>query len=190
MRGTLCMGDIVRVDDVSLQSIRAGDVIVFAHLSSPEHKTIHRVQSISSKGLITQGDNCPDSDSRPVTEQEFIGRVSFVERQGTLKKISGGRAGLLRATALRTLKHVRSFLHPVSRPLYLFLGKSIIVLFKWHPQIRRMCISTPSERITKYVYNNKTVAYWKQSTGEWYCIKPYDLILEKPNNTQRSEVHD
>ncbi len=103
MRGTLCVGDIVCVDNVPLQSIDPGDVVVYARQSTGGRKTIHRVQSHSFAGIVTQGDNCPKSDPYKITETEFIGRVSFATRNGKRIRISGGRTGLLRGRSLRAL---------------------------------------------------------------------------------------
>ena len=181
MRGSLRMGDIVHTDDdISIYSIRPGDIIVYKKPSSHKQRIIHRVQSISPDGLITQGDNCYTPASIPVTEQEFIGRVTFIERQGVLKRISGNHAGLLHAKTLRIVKHLRAFLSPVSHSLYTYTGKTVTALLRWHPEIHRIQINTPSGRIIKYIHHEKTVARWDPNTGEWHCKKPFDLILKKP----------
>ena len=180
MRGSLRMADIVHTDDALFHSIHPGDVIVYKNPSSHKQKIIHRVQSISPDGLITQGDNCYTPDSIPITEQEFIGRVTFVERQRKLKRITGNHAGLLRAKTLRTAKYLRAFLSPVSHPLYTYTGKGVTALLRWHPKIHRIQINTPSGRSIKYIHHEKTVARWDPNTGEWHCKKPFDLILKKP----------
>ena len=182
MRGTLRMGDVVHVDTVLMESIRPGDVIVYTSPSFPQSRTIHRVKRITSGGFVTQGDNSPHPDPQPVTGETLHGRVICIERHGTRRRISGGRRGQLHASSLHTLRRIRFLLSPISHPVYAVLGGWIIMLFRWAPNVQRIRISTDSGAVLKYVHREKTVAYWRQQTDEWDCLKPYDLVLEKPTN--------
>ncbi len=180
MHGTLRKGDITYAKNPPLQSIIPGDIIVYADQAHDEHKTIHRVVSISPEGLITQGDNCHGPDAFPVTEQELIGKVSFIDRERKLRPIAEGYAGIRHATRLRIINKFRIFLHPLLHPLYFIMGERIARGLKWQPEIYQIKIITLAGVITKYVHNNKTIAYWNPRIEEWYCRKPYDLILKKP----------
>ena len=180
MRGTLRMGDLVYVNNTSINTIRAGDIIVYASTLSTRHKTIHRVRKVKPEGLMTQGDNCPNPDLCLVTAKMLCGSVTFIERHGIRLHISGGHRGLLRASLLRTLARIRAWLSPITKPSYKILGRTFASLCKWQPEIYKINITTSSGTVTKYIHNNKTVAYWKVSTNEWFCIKPYDLILNRP----------
>lgn len=180
MQGTLCKGDIVNVDCISFESILTGDIIVYAEQAHDDLKTIHRVVSISPKELITQGDNCPNPDSHPVTKQHLIGKVSTVDRKGKPRQIAGGATGLRHATKLRTIKQFKTLLYPILHPPYLFIGKIIVKHLNWQPKIHQIQIKSSSGTITKQIHNNKTIAHWNPRTKEWCCKKPYDLILKKP----------
>ncbi len=180
MQGTLRMGDTVHVDCDSFESIRTGDIIVYADQAHDDLKTIHRVVSISHEGLITKGDNCPTPDSLPVTEKNLIGKVSTVDRKGKPHQITGGSTGLRHATRLRTIKKCKTFLYPILNPPYFFIGKLIAKCLNWNPQIHQIQIKSASGTITKHIHNNKTIAHRNPRTKEWHCKKPYDLILKKP----------
>jgi len=86
MLPTLEGGDLVVIQNVPLSQIQLHDIIVYNGLCSVSGQSvIHRVIDITSSGLITKGDNNPDSDqylheiaNGPITQACLEGKVVFV----------------------------------------------------------------------------------------------------------------
>ena len=85
MLPTLEGGDLVIIQSVPYSSIQAGNIIVYNGLCSAlGESVVHRVVAITSRGLITEGDNNPGTDQSigvatgPITPQCVEGKVVFV----------------------------------------------------------------------------------------------------------------
>ena len=85
MLPTLEGGDLVVIQNVPINQIHVGDIIVYNNLcSSGGESVVHRVVSNTSEGLITKGDNNPETDQAsgiaisPITSQCLEGKVVYV----------------------------------------------------------------------------------------------------------------
>ena len=85
MLPTLEGGDLVVIQGVPISDIRVGDIIVYnGYCSSLGQSVIHRVVNVTSSGLITKGDNNPETDQAsniavsPITAQCLEGKVVYV----------------------------------------------------------------------------------------------------------------
>ncbi len=85
MYPTLEEGDLVIIQDVSMNDVHIGDVIVYGGpCSYGSISVIHRVVGTQGGGFITQGDNNPQSDQKSgiapssVKQDCLIGKVYFV----------------------------------------------------------------------------------------------------------------
>ncbi len=86
MLPTLEGGDLVVIQNVPLDQIHVGDIIVYSGLcSTMGESVVHRVVQITSSGLITKGDNNPQPDqylhqiaTGPITQQCLEGKVVYV----------------------------------------------------------------------------------------------------------------
>jgi signal peptidase I len=85
MLPTLEGGDLVVIQGVSVSDVHVGDIIVYGPpCSNTGSSVIHRVVSINSQGLVTKGDNNPDTDiaetiaATPITSNCLQGKVVFV----------------------------------------------------------------------------------------------------------------
>ncbi len=85
MLPTLEGGDLVVIQNVPINQIHVGDIIVYNGLCSAEGESVvHRVVNITTQGLITKGDNNQYSDQQygiaisPITQQCLEGKVVFV----------------------------------------------------------------------------------------------------------------
>ncbi len=87
MLPTLEGGDLVVIQGASISDVHVGDIIVYNGLcSSGGESVVHRVVQITSGGLITKGDNNPNTDQSPlsniavspITQQCLEGKVVFV----------------------------------------------------------------------------------------------------------------
>ena len=78
---TINQGDVIFVDTwMEFADATLNDIVVF---DAPVGMTVHRVIGFGNGTLITQGDNNPDPDRLPVTEQTYIGSVIFVLENGS-----------------------------------------------------------------------------------------------------------
>ena len=86
MLPTLEGGDLVVIQSVPISDVHVGDIIVYNGLCSTQGESVvHRVVNITSAGLITKGDNNPQTDQylqeiavSPITQQCLEGKVVFV----------------------------------------------------------------------------------------------------------------
>jgi len=85
MLPTLEGGDLVVIQNVPVNQIHVGDIVVYNSLcSTGGESVVHRVINITSEGLITKGDNNPYTDqssgiaSGPIIQQCLEGKVVFV----------------------------------------------------------------------------------------------------------------
>ncbi len=86
MLPTLEGGDLVVIQNVPISQIHVGDIIVYSGLcSAGGESVVHRVVDITSSGLITKGDNNPNTDQyqhqiaiSPITSQCLEGKVVYV----------------------------------------------------------------------------------------------------------------
>jgi signal peptidase I len=85
MLPTLEGGDLVVIQNVPIDQVHVGDIVVYNSLcSTGGESVVHRVVDITSAGLITKGDNNPSTDqssniaSGPITQQCLEGKVVYV----------------------------------------------------------------------------------------------------------------
>jgi len=85
MLPTLEGGDLVVIQGVPISDVHVGDIIVYGPpCSLTGSSVIHRVINDTSQGLVTKGDNNPDTDiaegiaATPITSQCLEGKVVFV----------------------------------------------------------------------------------------------------------------
>lgn len=81
MNPRLQEGDILQVLPYDGQEICVGDVVAFSHPEKPE-KVIHRVVAVSSRGIMTRGDNNTDVDDWILKPGDLMGKVVAIQRQG------------------------------------------------------------------------------------------------------------
>jgi signal peptidase I len=85
MLPTLEGGDLVVIQNIPIDQIHIGDIIVYNGLcSSLGESVVHRVVNVTGAGLITKGDNNPGTDQTsgiavsPITSQCLEGKVVYV----------------------------------------------------------------------------------------------------------------
>ncbi len=86
MLPTLEGGDLVVIQNVPIDQIHVGDIIVYSGLcSTMGESVVHRVIETTGTGLITKGDNNPQPDqylhqiaTGPITQQCLEGKVVYV----------------------------------------------------------------------------------------------------------------
>jgi hypothetical protein len=181
MAGTFRPGDCLVVRSIIWEQIRAGDVVVFRGHKEENNEIVHRVLSVRSGGLLTQGDANAQPDPDLVTREDLVGLVSGYERAGRFHTVQGGWRGLMNAGWLRLIQTIRRALIPILRPFYRLLRKLGWVGFFWRPELTEIHLETANGPLVKYIYRRRTVAqYWRKS-GYFEAHKPYDLVIRRPD---------
>ena len=75
---------------------RVGDVILFLP-PQLDYPVVHRIVSITSRGILTKGDNCRDTDPWYLKNGNIYGRVINAGCGNRQRKIAGGFIGRLAA---------------------------------------------------------------------------------------------
>jgi len=180
MHGTFQQGDVLLITPAALEVVSPGDVVAFRVSKSDGSTTFvaHRVQCRTAAGLITQGDNSSTPDSEPVRAENLVGRVCFVQREGKIRRVWGGRAGRLWVYYLRLCRRIL----PVVGWPYRFLRASGVVRRLWQPRIAQVHLTAEERPLVKYVHRRRTVACWRPQQQRFWCRKPYDLVIERPSH--------
>jgi len=110
---TVRRGDVLVIEQASLQSVKVGDVVVTAGESG---LVSHRVVAVGKDAegglLITRGDTSA-VDDLPVPESDLLGRVGFVIRNGDRISVPSHLSaidGAVARTFRRLLPAVRPFM--------------------------------------------------------------------------------
>ena len=77
-------GDTLIVDRASAEAVAEGDIVLFGRDSRFfAHRIVKKGNGVDMAGMLTRGDAMIVSDP-PVGENELLGRVSFIVRNGRL----------------------------------------------------------------------------------------------------------
>jgi signal peptidase I len=187
MLGTFRPGDRLIAEPVPITAIRPGDVVVYRgreELGQPE-RIVHRVVAVTPGELVTQGDNSPYVDAEPVHPDTLLSRVTHVERDGRVRRVWGGRWGLLRARALHAwwVGHRLGWrlLRIMGRRAYRRLREGGLVRRLWRPAATRIRVEAEDGPLVKYVHRGRTVAWWWPKTESFRWHRPYDLVIPRPD---------
>ena len=194
MEGTLRFGDRLIVEPLRLTDVVLGDVVIYrgVNYEGRDEEIVHRVIRTISNGLLVQGDNNKFHDATSVNETNLVGRVSYVERDGKRFPVRSGLFVFLRTRVLRGWRHlyrgIWGFVRRMGRESYCrFREKDLVHLF-WRPSFTKLNLTTEKGPIIKYVYRNRTVAWYRLDDGRFKCRKPYDLVLWKEMLGKQKEI--
>jgi hypothetical protein len=185
-------GDRLQIIPYNGQEIRRGDVIVFI---SPEDdsKVVHRVISLNSNGLKTQGDNCNSEDDWVLSREEILGRVVSVQRGDRRLRVFGGLWGHLLAVSIRVAKSIDSNLTSLLRPFYQRLARAGIFR-RWLPsQMRPRVVSFNRDSGTELqlVMGRRVIGRWLEGKSGWNIRRPFRLFVDEaslPENSAKGSV--
>jgi hypothetical protein len=179
MHQTFRAGDVLLVAPCASDEIRPGDIIAFRRAVSAQDTTVvvHRVRRRGADGWITQGDGVAAPDAAPVSAAQLIGRVGFLERDGTVRRVWGGLAGRWWVRYLRLRDWAARWL---GGP-YRLLRASGLARRVWNPCLTQVRLVTDDGPLVKYVHCRRTVARWWPADGTFWCRKPYDLVIPHPS---------
>ena len=167
------------------KQIRRGDVIVFSTQNSND-MVVHRVVSISGRGLRTRGDNNNDIDSCFLSPDRVIGRVVHVQRGDRLLTIYGGTRGLLYASAIRFLCNIDSVISSFLNPAYHRLAKTGL-LRRWLPDEMRMRVlsfNRSDGMEFQLLMAGRVIGRLLPGKNEWFIRRPFRLFVDEASLPQ------
>ena len=179
MKGTFRTGDMLFVENIYIDKLEKGDVIVFkGQYSFGSFKNlVHRIISISKKGLITRGDNNFYFDAKKVSWDNLVGRVTHLERNGKQLPVKNGKPGIRRANMLNLKLHIKKTIWRFCKLPYTSLKKKDIISLIWKPDIKKIHINTTDSELIKYIHKNRTVGQVWIRQEHTKIKKPYDLVI-------------
>jgi len=184
MLGTFRPGDQLVVRTMGLEKMKPGDVILFRKEDGSE--IVHRVVSIELSGLMTRGDNNNFPDSELVLLQDVVGLVTRLERRGKVYSVLGGKSGLLRLNLLRFWYRFMQRIVLLGRYPYRRLQQWRLIARFWHPNLTRIHLKTDNGLLVKYIYKRRVIARWWPEKHTFECQKPYDLVINNPEDTKKA----
>ena len=192
MNPTLKPGVRLDVKAYQRQKIRRGDVIVFI---SPDDgsKVVHRVSSIDSNGIKTQGDNCNSEDDWVLRRENILGRVVAAQGRNRRLRVFGGLWGHLLSVAIRATKSIDSNLTSMLRPFYQWLARAG-VFRRWLPSgMRPRVISFNRDAGTELqlVMGRRVIGRRLEGKTGWHIRRPFRLFVDEetlPENPAKGSV--
>lgn len=99
---TIKDGETICVEPVAPETLKLGDIALYRFSQGVIAHRIKRIcrQTDGTLSFVLRGD-ASHSDDQPITARDILGRVTAVEREGRIIKLTGGRARLRRR--IRTL---------------------------------------------------------------------------------------
>jgi len=177
MRATFRPGDCIIFEEVSTDSLRTGDVVVFRSTGDSGTDIVHRIVSLDDESIEVKGDNNPSDATETVAPRNILGKVVAVERNGRRYPVAGGRPGTLWARLIS----IEGFPRKASRALYRLLRKSGIARLFWRPEIESVDLKTDGKSIIRLVSGGRTIGRWCPGKDILILRKPWDLVVRREN---------
>jgi hypothetical protein len=172
---TLREGDLLEVQGYGCKPIRIGDVILFKK-ESTSSIVVHRVISLSDKGLVTRGDSNLEEDLGLLDTRDVIGRVIAAWRRQKRREVLGGRAGMILAGFTNTRTRLVSAILIFFAPCYRFVsstgflrGLSLLL----EPRIIKF-----GDGDLRLMLGSREIGRYKEGLG-WLIRPPFKLIIDE-----------
>jgi hypothetical protein len=119
MLRTFVPGETLVLEDKPFEALVPGDVIAVFSNSDDSPGVIHRVISADGTCAVTMGDNnaAPDED-KVIPDSRFMLCTGAVSRNGKLRRIANGRAGMVKFRINRLRRFCRNAAAPLARKLF------------------------------------------------------------------------
>lgn len=119
MLRTFTPGETLILEDKEFSALVPGDVVAVFSSCKDQPGVIHRVIRTDGVSAVTMGDNNPLPDEQPVTAvSSFMFCTGAVSLSGKYRKISGGRAGMVKFRFNRLRRFCRNLAAPAVRKAF------------------------------------------------------------------------
>ena len=180
MNPTLRESHLLEIQPYKKQKIRIGDVIFFL---PPEGDKlfVHRIIDISPGGIRTRGDNNPQPDACLLTPADIIGKVIAAWHGQTRRKITGGVAGLLLVSLIRSLRMVERKVSSLLRPTYYFFSNTGIIPYILSPVLkpRVVVFQTQSSQNVQLLLGSCIIGQYNSLREQWNIQRPFHLFVDE-----------
>ena len=174
-----------RLEMIQTDEVRPGDVVVFL-APGTDRKLAHRVLSVTSDGITTQGDGNCGPDEWLLSAGQILGVVTYAWRGKRRIRIHGGRRGRALASILRLGLMVRLLMfkgrtRTAVRSAYLRLARKGI-LNRWlSPIIRTRVVSLkrPAGTELQLLLGSRVIGSLPPGQSEWKIRPPYRLLIDE-----------
>jgi len=180
MNPTLKTLDILQVMSYNGKRIRRGDIIVFLPPGS-DRKSAHRVISVNSQGITTQGDNNSNIDSYILTSDSIVGKVVYAKRGSTQLRIYGGMTGRLFLLTIKATHMVNLKILTFLRPIYRWLARSGLLrcFIPTRMKARVLCFGRPTGKELQLLMGKHIIGRLKPGKNRWQIKRPFRLFLDE-----------
>ncbi len=192
MNPILKSGDRLRIIPYNGKEVGQGDVIAFLP-SGGDSKIIHRVVSVSSKGIRTRGDNSSHVDPWILRPDQILGRVVAAQAGMRRRKIFGGTVGRLFVVTVRVIRAIDSHVSYLLRPAYREFARAGIFIRLLPAQMRPRVISfdRPAGTELQLLMGRRVIGRWLPGKTGWNIRRPFRLFVDEeslPENPAKGSV--
>jgi hypothetical protein len=183
MNPTLCGSDLLEIVPYGERTVRLGDVTVF---QPPEEKQriVHRVISITSKGIHTRGDNNTSNDPWLLKPENITGKVVAAWHGQKRRRIVGGWTGWLLALLNRwRCSFTQHLFFPLLRPIYRFLIRLSMIPRLLPSQFRPRIVifQANGHSYPRLLLGKRVVGWYNVKQGQWHIRQPFHLFVNLKN---------
>jgi hypothetical protein len=169
-----------------LEKTHLGDVVIVFREGNTNHfdHIVHRVVSVNQDYLITQGDNNLKPDAQIVTIDNLVGLVTSFSRHNHVYPVMGGTLGLFYARLIYARNHSWLLIKRLGWRIYRHIRQNGLIARVWRPSISQIRLVTNNGYLVKYCHDNRTVARWWSETKAFEVVKPFDLVIPRPEGSK------
>jgi len=180
MNPILKSGDRLRIIPYNGKEVGRGDVIAFLPPGG-DPKIIHRVVSVSAKGIRTRGDNSSHVDPWILRPDQILGRVVAAQRGNKRRRIFGGTVGRFFAVTVRAIHGVDSCVSFLLRPAYREFARAGIFIRLLPAQTRPRVISFDGAagKELQLLMGRWVVGRWLPGRTRWHIRRPFRLFVDE-----------
>ena len=188
MHPTLKAPDTLQVVPYQRRKIQRGDVIVFFP-PGRGHRVIHRIVSVSVKGIRTRGDNNTDIDPWNLSPESIVGRVVSAHRGKRKRRVFGGPVGHALAVTRRALRTMDSRVSSLIRPIYYWLNQAGIFrrMYPARMKMRVVSYNRPLGTELQLLMGRRLIGRLLPGRKQWVIRRPFRLFVDEESLPENKE---
>jgi signal peptidase len=180
MNPTLKAGDKLQVIPYNGRKICRGDVIVFLS-PKDDQKVTHRIISIDTNGIRTQGDNNSKIDPWILSPDQILGRVDYAQRRNRWLRVYRGTMGQWYGFMLRAIHVIDSIISLLFRPVYHWLDQSGAFkhLMPLQKKMRVFSYNRPGGKELQLRFGRYPIGRLPPGRDKWQIRRPFRLFINE-----------
>jgi len=180
MNPSLKTGDGLSVIPYEDRKVCIGDVVVFRPPGG-NHDVVHRVVSVDSEGVRTQGDNNSEVDPWVLQPGAIIGQVVSARRGSDSVTVHGGTWGRVLGPALRTKKQLNQTISRILHPAYHTLCRSGLFssFFPLQRKTRVLSFNRSKGKELQLLLGNRVIGRRPPGRDQWHISRPFRLFIDE-----------